>query len=132
MNGGVKYFADRLLEFEGNVEKALAAYNCGSNNVHKYNGIPPFKETQSYVEKVLEDYDNIVENYNKKNIKVELRAELDVNEEDEKKIENFTKALEEVPTKVWVKVFMGDKAASALELDISEILFDQVKRKFNR
>ncbi|MCB0333571.1 MAG: lytic transglycosylase domain-containing protein [Bdellovibrionales bacterium] len=54
--GGAKYFAYLLKHFEGNMELALAAYNAGPAAVRKYNGIPPFKETQHYIEKVTYAY----------------------------------------------------------------------------
>lgn len=56
IEGGVKYVKSLLNRFDGNIILALAAYNAGPNAVKKYNGIPPYKETQNYVKSILKNY----------------------------------------------------------------------------
>lgn len=56
IDGGVKYLKYLLNRYEGNVSLALAAYNSGETAVRKWGTIPPFKETQNYVRKILKLY----------------------------------------------------------------------------
>jgi soluble lytic murein transglycosylase-like protein len=53
IEGGAKYLRQQLDRFGGDVEKALAAYNAGPGAVAKYGGVPPYAETQAYVQKVM-------------------------------------------------------------------------------
>ena len=51
--GGVKLLRQYIDMYDGDIKLGLAAYNAGPGNVNKYNGVPPFKETQNYIRKIL-------------------------------------------------------------------------------
>ena len=53
---GTKYLKWLLKRFSGNVELALAGYNAGEGSVDKYNGVPPYNETQKYVKIISQRY----------------------------------------------------------------------------
>jgi soluble lytic murein transglycosylase-like protein len=52
IRGGVQHLAELLQSFQGDSRLAVAAYNAGAGAVRKYGGIPPYAETQVYVERV--------------------------------------------------------------------------------
>lgn len=53
IRGGTRYLRVLLDMFDGDVELALAAYNSGEGNVRRYEGVPPFRETQRYVRRIV-------------------------------------------------------------------------------
>ncbi len=55
--GGTKYIKGLLDRFNGDPRLAVAAYNAGPGAVEKYNGVPPYAETQNYVQNVLASYE---------------------------------------------------------------------------
>jgi soluble lytic murein transglycosylase-like protein len=56
IEGGVRYLRYLLDRYEGNLSLSLAAYNSGETSVKKWGTIPPFKETQDYVKKIMQIY----------------------------------------------------------------------------
>lgn len=59
IEGGVKYLKGLMDRFGGDMKLALAAYNAGPNAVKKYNGVPPYNETQNYVKNIMSMYQRI-------------------------------------------------------------------------
>ena len=57
IRGGVQYLSYQLKAFDNDLKLALAAYNAGPNAVRRFGGIPPYEQTQKYVELVLKYYD---------------------------------------------------------------------------
>ncbi len=63
LEGGGRYMRDLLVQFNDDIELALAGYNAGENAVEKYHGIPPYPETQAYVVSVMKLLDRYRRNF---------------------------------------------------------------------
>jgi len=62
IRGGISYLRKMMNKFDNDQKLALAAYNAGPTAVTKYNGIPPYRETQSYVKRILKKYERYKDN----------------------------------------------------------------------
>jgi hypothetical protein len=78
VTGGSRYLRELLEHYNFDLVKALAAYNAGPERVEQYRGVPPFRETQAYVARIVHEY-------NKKKIAQEKEAK-------QKQISNKTKS----------------------------------------
>jgi hypothetical protein len=56
VRAGARYLRDQLRRFDDDLVLALAAYNAGPGNVLRYRGVPPFRETRTYVRRVMANY----------------------------------------------------------------------------
>jgi soluble lytic murein transglycosylase-like protein len=56
VDGGVRYLRELLLQYNGDIPKALAAYNAGPQRVQQYKGVPPYRETYAYVARIINDF----------------------------------------------------------------------------
>ena len=57
IDAGVKYIKYLNGRFNGDLKTTIAAYNAGEGNVKRYKGVPPFRETRTYVKKVMKNYE---------------------------------------------------------------------------
>jgi soluble lytic murein transglycosylase-like protein len=56
LRGGVQYLKTLMDRYSNNIALALAAYNAGPGAVAKYDGVPPYRETEHYIERVMKTY----------------------------------------------------------------------------
>lgn len=56
VNAGTQYLRALLLQYNGDMAKALAAYNAGPLRVQQYHGVPPYRETRTYVAQIIREF----------------------------------------------------------------------------
>jgi soluble lytic murein transglycosylase-like protein len=56
VDAGTHYLRDLLVRYNGDIAKALAAYNAGPARVEQYHGVPPFHETRAYVTQIIKEF----------------------------------------------------------------------------
>jgi soluble lytic murein transglycosylase-like protein len=62
VHGGARYLRELLERYHGDAIKALAAYNAGPGAVDRYRGVPPYRETQRYVQRIVRQYNSKKQN----------------------------------------------------------------------
>ncbi len=56
VDAGTRYLRELLVSYNGDMARALAAYNAGPSRVQQYGGVPPYRETRAYVARVIRDF----------------------------------------------------------------------------
>ncbi len=56
IDAGTSYLRELLVQYNGDIVRALAAYNAGPHRVQQYGGVPPFRETHAYVARIVRDF----------------------------------------------------------------------------
>ena len=104
--GGAKYLKENIERFNGDVKLALAAYNAGWPAVKKHGGIPPFRETQNYVKKVMDIFGN--ENTSA-GVSTELNiGNVNINNIDTSDLNNLNDLLKQVIFSVMLNIKMSN------------------------
>ncbi len=63
IRGGTQYLSELIKKYQNNITLALAAYNAGPGAVAKYDGVPPYPETEKYIERVMKSYRDYLREY---------------------------------------------------------------------
>lgn len=76
VQGGAAYLRQLLELYHGDAQKALAAYNAGPGRVEQYRGVPPYRETQAYVARIIREYNRkkLAEHASAKQLAAKQRA----------------------------------------------------------
>ena len=63
LRGGIQYLSELIDRYNNNLALALAAYNAGPGTVEKFDGVPPYAETEKYVKRVMDSYRDYLKEY---------------------------------------------------------------------
>lgn len=129
--GGAKYLRQQMDYFNGDLSKALAAYNAGPGAVEKYDGVPPYEETQNYVKSIMgslgvpfqpETPGNMFgQAFNPKTDKLkQAEAPIEIPQSQNTQVDNWTKAKDSFLDSFFDSAFGGGLRSVALNVAYSD------------